>query len=144
MIWRAFSTVASVSNERRASTSVETYPGTIFVISAPKLTAILSWTKMKNRWKGRIIIIIIQWKGNEKFAQDIVKTNTLANHSFLTIINDRSPLPYLMALSTSEAYCSMEAAYKRKTLHRVRDNWDICGVKVVGLLSIPCKLRKGW
>jgi len=36
---RALATVASVSNERRASTSVLTTPGTIFEISTPKFTA---------------------------------------------------------------------------------------------------------
>lgn len=49
MILRAFSTVASVSNDRRASTSVETYPGTILVISAPKFTATLSYKTNKKQ-----------------------------------------------------------------------------------------------
>jgi hypothetical protein len=35
---RAFTIVASVSNDNRASTSVDTYPGIYLIISAPKLT----------------------------------------------------------------------------------------------------------
>ncbi len=42
MISWAFLMVASVSNDRRASTSVETLPGTIFRISCPKRTS--SWS----------------------------------------------------------------------------------------------------
>ena len=52
---RAFSIVAFVSNESRASTSVLTYPGTIFVISVPKFTASLSYMNdRKNEDKGVI------------------------------------------------------------------------------------------
>jgi len=47
MIRRALAIVPSVSNDKRASTSVDTYPGTILVISAPKLTASLSFYKSK-------------------------------------------------------------------------------------------------
>jgi hypothetical protein len=39
---RAFSTVPCSSNERLASTSVDTRPGTSFKISQPKATASLS------------------------------------------------------------------------------------------------------
>ncbi|MPN13250.1 hypothetical protein SDC9_160571 [bioreactor metagenome] len=42
IISRALTTVASVSKDRRASTSVEALPGTIFKISNPKFTANLS------------------------------------------------------------------------------------------------------
>ena len=42
MICFAFSTVAFVLNEMAASTSVETYPGTIFVSSIPK--AMANWS----------------------------------------------------------------------------------------------------
>ena len=45
IILRAFAIVASLSKDNLASTSVETYPGTILVISAPKLTANLSFSR---------------------------------------------------------------------------------------------------
>jgi hypothetical protein len=42
MMWRAFSRDLSMSNERAASTSVDTFPGTIFRISVPNSTSSLS------------------------------------------------------------------------------------------------------
>ena len=42
MICNAFSTLFAVSNEKRASTSVDTFPGTIFRISFPNCTSRLS------------------------------------------------------------------------------------------------------
>jgi hypothetical protein len=42
MMRRAFFTEASVSKEKRASTSVETFPGTILRISLPNWTSRLS------------------------------------------------------------------------------------------------------
>ena len=44
IICLAFSTVASVLKDKSASTSVETYPGTILLSSIPK--AIASWSDM--------------------------------------------------------------------------------------------------
>ena len=44
MMARALASVASVSKERSASTSVETRPGTILVSSVPKVTASRSQT----------------------------------------------------------------------------------------------------
>mmetsp|Transcript_31334 Transcript_31334/g.47601 ORF Transcript_31334/g.47601 Transcript_31334/m.47601 type:complete len:85 (+) Transcript_31334:532-786(+) len=49
-------TVPSQSKERRASTSVDTYPGTILEISAPKFTASLSC------WHPKKVLFKIQKK----------------------------------------------------------------------------------
>ncbi len=77
---RALLIIALTSNEMRASTSVDTTPGTIFVISAPKLTANLS------------IISLMRAAGLGDF-----------DSAFFF-------LPYSMASVTSAAYCGNCAA----------------------------------
>ena len=64
--------VASVSKERRASTSVETYPGTILVISIPKLTETLSCYIAWMDWNmGESILRIVQTKKVRKRCESI-------------------------------------------------------------------------
>ena len=59
MNWRAFSTDASMSKERRASTSVETLPGTIFKISWPNSTKSLS--RVASTCSSRVLPYIVRF-----------------------------------------------------------------------------------
>jgi hypothetical protein len=54
---RAFATVPTVSKDRRASTSVENRPGTIFRISSPKRIRIRSRTSSVRAWPERPLLL---------------------------------------------------------------------------------------
>ena len=89
MILRPLAMVASVSNDNRASTSVETYPGTIFVISAPKFTATLSYVMVCNAkrhvWERQGLV-----KNSTGLSRDVKKSS-----SFECILPWREPdLPW--------------------------------------------------
>ncbi len=99
MMWRAFSTEVLVSKEKRASTSVETLPGTICRISLPNST------KRRSRVASTCSSIVLPWKPACQSCSSV-------RNSPLTCF-----LPYSTAGSISLAYSGfLEAARMRDGL----------------------------